>query len=194
MVVVVLRQGGSHHCNFLMVSPTSPHLCPSLATSSRAHETDRSHHAALCRHRCARARPTSRRLPRWASGPSSRTCRTASCRPTPTAAETARLAADAGLGFRHIPVTKAEAFSERVVGGTVTALGELDGPVLAHCASGLRSAIAWAAAASRGQPVDAVLQKLAAAGLDLEGLRHELEDQHDPGNASPIPRALDVGA
>ena len=28
------------------------------------------------------------------------------------------LAADAGLGFRHIPVTKAEAFSERVVGGT----------------------------------------------------------------------------
>ena len=112
----------------------------------------------------------------------------------PAAAQAARLAADAGLGFRHIPVTKAEAFSERVVGGTVTALSELDGPVLAHCASGLRSAIAWAAAASRGQPVDAVLQKLAAAGLDLEGLRHEFEDQHDPGHTNPIPRALDVGA
>ena len=112
----------------------------------------------------------------------------------PAAAEGARLAAGAGLGFRHIPVTKAEAFSERVVGGTVTALGELDGPVLAHCASGLRSAIAWAAAASRGQPVDGVLQKLAAAGLDLEGLRHELEDLHDPGHIGPVPPALDVGA
>ena len=76
----------------------------------------------------------------------------------------------------------------------MTALGELDGPVLAHCASGLRSAIAWAAAASRGQPVDACCRSSPRAGLDLEGLRHELEDQHDPGNASPIPRALDVGA
>jgi sulfide:quinone oxidoreductase len=112
----------------------------------------------------------------------------------PRAAEAARLARNAGLGFRHIPVTKAEAFSERVVGGTVAALGELDGPVLAHCASGLRSAIAWAAAASRGQPVDAVLRRLAAAGLDLEGLRAELAQQHDPNHAAPIPLPLDVGA
>jgi uncharacterized protein (TIGR01244 family) len=113
---------------------------------------------------------------------------------SPAAAREAELAAEAGLGFRHIPVTKAEAFSERVVGGTTAALDALEGPVLAHCASGLRSAIAWAAAASRGQPVDAVLQRLAAAGLDLEGLRHELEDQHDAGHTNPIPRALDVGA
>jgi sulfide:quinone oxidoreductase len=115
----------------------------------------------------------------------------------PTAAEAGRLAADAGLGFRHIPVTKADAFSERVVGGTAAALAELEGPVLAHCASGLRSAVAWAAAASRGQPVDAVLQRLAAAGIDLEGLRPmlvEQHEQHDPGRISPLPPALDVGA
>src|SRR5215510_8664833 len=112
----------------------------------------------------------------------------------PTSQQEARLAADAGLGFRHIPVTKAEAFSERVVGGTASVLSELELPVLAHCASGLRSAIAWAAAAARGQPVDAVLEKLAAAGLDLEGLRHELEDQHDPGHIGPVPPPLDVGA
>ena len=99
----------------------------------------------------------------------------------PTSRQEAELAAAAGLGFRHIPVTKAEAFSDRVVDGMAEALRELEGPVLAHCASGLRSAIAWAAAAARGQPVDAVLAKLAAAGFNLEPLRDDLEEQHDPG-------------
>ena len=111
----------------------------------------------------------------------------------PTSLQEAQHASDAGLGFRHIPVTKAEVFSERVVGGTAQALGELEGPVLAHCASGLRSAVAWAAAAARAQSVDAVLAKLAAAGFNLEGARQELEDQHDPAHVSPIPPALDVG-
>jgi len=99
----------------------------------------------------------------------------------PTSEQEAQLAAEAGLGFRHIPVTKAEAFSDRVVGGTAKALTELEAPVLAHCASGLRSAVAWAAAAARGQPVDAVLQKLAAAGFNLEPLRADLEEQHRGG-------------
>lgn len=110
----------------------------------------------------------------------------------PTSEQEAQLATEAGLGFRHIPVTKADVFSERVVGGTVEALSELPGPVLAHCASGLRSAVAWAAAASRGQPVDDVLARLAAVGFDLEGLRHEFEEQHDPGHINPIPPALSV--
>ena len=53
MVVVVLRQDGARQRNFLMVSPTSPHPCPSPATPSRVHETDRSHrtHAAQLRSR-----------------------------------------------------------------------------------------------------------------------------------------------
>lgn len=112
----------------------------------------------------------------------------------PTSRQAAELAAKAGLGFRHIPVTKADAFSERVVVGTAEALSELEGPVLAHCASGLRSAVAWAVAASRGQSVDAVLARVAAAGLNLEGLRGELEAQHDPTNMSSIPPALDVAS
>ena len=91
-------------------------------------------------------------------------------------------------------MTKAEVFSDRVVGGTAQALSELEGPVLAHCASGLRSAVAWAAAAARGQSVDAVLAKLAAAGFNLEGIRHELEDQHDPGTSVPFrPRSMSGG-
>jgi uncharacterized protein (TIGR01244 family) len=111
----------------------------------------------------------------------------------PTSRQETELAAEAGLGFRHIPVTKAEAFSDRVVEGMTEALRELEGPVLAHCASGLRSAIAWAAAAARTQPVDAVLEKLAAAGFNLEPLRDDLEEQHDRGHAGAIPPALDVG-
>jgi uncharacterized protein (TIGR01244 family) len=111
----------------------------------------------------------------------------------PTSQQEAQLAAKAGLGFRHIPVTKANAFSEDVVGATTRALEELAGPVLAHCSAGVRSAVAWAAAAARGQPVDAVLARLAAAGLNLEGLRHELEAQHEPARIGPMPAALDVG-
>jgi sulfide:quinone oxidoreductase len=111
----------------------------------------------------------------------------------PPSQQEAQLAAAAGLGFGHIPVTKAEAFSDRVVEGMTKALRELEGPVLAHCASGLRSAIAWAAAAARGQPVDAVLEKLAAAGFNLEPIRQDLEEQHDPEHSGDIPRTLDVG-
>src|SRR5262245_28293092 len=99
----------------------------------------------------------------------------------PTSRQEAELAAQAGLVFRHIPVTKAEAFSDRVVEGMSKALDELEGPVLAHCASGLRSAIAWAAATARNQPVDAVLGKLAATGFNLEPLRDDLEEQHHRG-------------
>jgi sulfide:quinone oxidoreductase len=109
----------------------------------------------------------------------------------PSSAEGARLAADAGLAFRHIPATKVEVFGDRVAGGTSRALAELEGPVLAHCASGLRSALAWAAAAARSQPADCVLATLKSAGFDLEPVREELEDQRDPSHSGPIPAALD---
>ncbi|MGE0848524.1 MAG: TIGR01244 family sulfur transferase [Hyphomicrobiaceae bacterium] len=107
-----------------------------------------------------------------------------------TAAEEARLAEQAGLGFRHVPATKHDALSERVVEEMSEALSALRAPVLAHCASGLRSAVAWAAAAVRGQPVDCVLARLSAAGFDLAGIRDQLQDEHDPGHVTPIPAAL----
>ena len=82
-----------------------------------------------------------------------------------------------GLGFRHVPIIKSEVFSDRVVEGVSQVLAELEGPVLAHCASGVRSAIAWAAAAARTQPADCVIAALKNAGYDLAALRDELEDQ-----------------
>ena len=77
----------------------------------------------------------------------------------PTSRQEAELAARAGLGFRHVPTTKTDLFTDRVVDGVGDALRELPGPVLAHCASGMRSAVAWATAASRSQPVDRVLAR-----------------------------------
>jgi len=104
----------------------------------------------------------------------------------------AELAAHAGLGFRHVPASKADLFTDRVVDGVGAALRALPGPVLAHCASGQRSAVAWAAAASRVQPVDPVLAKLRAAGFNLDAVRDELESLRDPSYYGPIPPALDA--
>jgi sulfide:quinone oxidoreductase len=109
----------------------------------------------------------------------------------PSAAEEAELAKAAGLGFRHVPAIKSEVFSDRVVDGVSQAVSELEGPILAHCASGLRSAIAWAAAAARSQPTDCVIAALATAGFDLAALGEELEDQQGRAHAATIPPALD---
>lgn len=61
----------------------------------------------------------------------------------------------------------------------IKAIGELEGPILAHCKSGLRCAIVWAAAAARSTPVDDVLATLEQAGQDLDFLRDELDAQAD---------------
>jgi sulfide:quinone oxidoreductase len=108
----------------------------------------------------------------------------------PTSRQESELAARAGLGFRHVPATKADLFTSRVVDGVGDALSELPGPVLAHCASGVRSAVAWAAAASRYQSADRVLEALSAAGFNLEAVRGELESLRDPSHAVSIPPAL----
>jgi uncharacterized protein (TIGR01244 family) len=85
----------------------------------------------------------------------------------------------AGLKFRHVPAPKLDIFTDEVVETMGDAVASLDGPILAHCASGLRSAIAWAATSARTQNVDCVLAALAKAGFDLDFLRDDLEAQAD---------------
>lgn len=91
----------------------------------------------------------------------------------------AEYAWQAGLKYRFLPLDKHELFTDPVVEGMIHAIGELDGPVLAHCKSGLRSAIVWAAASARSLPVDDVLAMLERAGQDLDFLRDELDAQAD---------------
>lgn len=101
-----------------------------------------------------------------------------------TARESALLAHHAGLSYRHLPATKYDLFTNEVVGGTAAIIDAVEGPVLAHCKSGLRSAIAWAAAQSRTRPVDDVLADIRAAGMDLDFLRDEFEMQADQAHWS----------
>jgi len=101
------------------------------------------------------------------------------------------LAWRAGLKFRHVPANKHDVLTDSVVEGMADALAGLDGPVLAHCRSGTRSAIVWAAASARSQPVDCVLETLRNAGMDLDFLKDDLEAQADRKRWLGTTQALD---
>lgn len=100
-----------------------------------------------------------------------------------------------GLMFAHVPSSKLDLFTDAVVEPMADVLRRANGPVLAHCKSGMRSAIVWAAASARSQPVDCVLAALRQAGFDLDFLRDDLEQQADRkrwlGSAAP---ALDCAS
>jgi uncharacterized protein (TIGR01244 family) len=91
----------------------------------------------------------------------------------------ASLAWREGMLFRHVPAEKFELFTDEIVDGMAHALQGCEGPVVAHCKSGQRSAILWAAATARHQPVNQVLQALRAAGFDFEMIRDDLDAQAD---------------
>ena len=95
--------------------------------------------------------------------------------------EARALARRLGLTYVHIPVTKHELFTDAIVERTRRALSTAKGPVLAHCASGQRAAMVWAAAAARSGNVDRVLATLTAAGFNFGFLRDDLEAQADRG-------------
>ncbi len=82
-----------------------------------------------------------------------------------------------GLSYQYIPSGKLDLFSDQVVEASETALAAADGPVLAYCKSGTRSAIIWAALSARSLPVDEVLATLLSAGFDFDFLRDDLEEQ-----------------
>lgn len=90
-----------------------------------------------------------------------------------------RAAADAGLHYVNIPGSKHEVFTDAVVSAAAAALARAEGPVLAHCVSGQRALIIWAAAQARQRPVGAILKQLRSAGFDFDFLRDDLEAQAD---------------
>lgn len=92
------------------------------------------------------------------------------------AGETVRAAADAaGLAYTAIPVTGA-GFSHPQLDAMAAALATADGPVLAFCRSGTRSANLWAlAAAKSGRAPQVLVTQADAAGYDLSGIRPTLD-------------------
>lgn len=89
----------------------------------------------------------------------------------PEGAEIAAAAETAGIGYRAIPVTHA-GFSANQLAEMNAALDAANGPVLAYCRSGTRSALLWALArAQQGDAPATLSEKAAGAGYDLSPVR-----------------------
>ena len=103
-----------------------------------------------------------------------------------------RAAVDAGLNYVNIPCFKHEVFTDAVVSAAASAITRAEGPVLAHCVSGQRALIVWAAVQARQRSVGAILQQLRSAGFDFDFLRDDLDAQANRAswNSGPDQRNL----
>ena len=81
---------------------------------------------------------------------------------------------DAGLEFEVLPLTHQTMTPENTA-AQAGLIDNADGKVLAYCASGTRSTVAWALSRAGAEPVEAILAQAAEAGYDLGGLRPTLE-------------------
>lgn len=84
----------------------------------------------------------------------------------------ARAAAEAaGMAYAHVPADMA-AFGPHTVAAMASAMDAAGGPVLAYCASGMRSALLWALVRARqGDAADDILADTRASGYELERFR-----------------------
>lgn len=83
-----------------------------------------------------------------------------------------RIAAEAaGLRFVDNPLTHATMTPDRIA---AQAAAMEEGPVLAYCASGTRSSVAWSLAQAGRMAPDDILGATAKAGYDLSALRPRL--------------------
>jgi len=87
--------------------------------------------------------------------------------------ETIQSAAEAsGLGYRYLPMSGG--LSMELIEGSVSAFKELPRPIVAFCASGMRSAALWAFAHVEELGVDGVMNAMSTAGFNLEQIRQPL--------------------
>ncbi|WP_411352673.1 TIGR01244 family sulfur transferase [Leisingera aquaemixtae] len=90
-------------------------------------------------------------------------------------ADAIRAAAEAaGLRFEVLPLTH-QTMTQENVALQRELYESSDGPVLAYCASGTRSSVVWALGQASELSADDILQKTAAAGYQLDGLRPALD-------------------
>lgn len=84
----------------------------------------------------------------------------------PSASEMEAAALAAGLGYAHIPVTGMPGAEQ--VAAMQAAMAMAEGPVLAFCRSGTRSAVTWAAGeALMGRDTQALTEAGARGGYEL---------------------------
>jgi uncharacterized protein (TIGR01244 family) len=79
-----------------------------------------------------------------------------------------------GLGFAVCPLTH-QTMTPDVIAENRDFMKQSDGPVLAYCASGTRSTIAWALGMATELPSAEILAAAAKGGYDLSNLRPTLD-------------------
>lgn len=80
----------------------------------------------------------------------------------------------AGLAFHNLPLTH-QTFTPDNVRRQREIVESAEGPVLAYCASGTRSTIAWALGQAGSLSIDQILNAARNGGYDLSALRPTLE-------------------
>lgn len=93
----------------------------------------------------------------------------------PTSAELSAAARRLGLEYRHVPVVPGQISDEQVT-AIRKVLAEGQGPALAFCRSGTRSATLWALASAGPMSPDDILKTAADAGYDLSALRGRIAE------------------
>lgn len=79
-------------------------------------------------------------------------------------------------GFHHQPVT-ARDIQKHDVEAFRQLIGQAKSPVLAYCRTGTRCSLLWGfRRAAEGMPVDEIIRRAEAAGVNLENFRTRLED------------------
>ncbi len=96
-------------------------------------------------------------------------------------ADHARTAADASaLDYHHLPVLPTQ-ITDEDVSAFKTLLASADGPVLAHCGTGMRATVLWALANAGILSTQEILQKAASAGYDLSKVAPRIEQAANAG-------------
>lgn len=90
----------------------------------------------------------------------------------PTAEELEAVAQGLGVDYYHIPMSSG--ISPGLIDASVTAYENLPRPIVAFCASGMRSSALWAFAHVEAMGVDGVLDGISSVGINLEQLRQPL--------------------
>lgn len=91
----------------------------------------------------------------------------------PLSEDLEKIAQELGVDYFHIPM--AGGLTPGIIEASETVYNDMPRPIVAFCASGMRSAALWAFAHVDTLGVDGVMDALSAAGYNLEQIRGPLE-------------------
>lgn len=91
----------------------------------------------------------------------------------PLSEELEKTAQELGVDYFHIPM--AGGLTPGIIEASKTVYNDMPRPMVAFCASGMRSAALWAFAHVDKLGVDGVMDAISAAGYNLEQIRGPLE-------------------